>query len=311
MIAILADFHFLRPGFLLLVPLVLLAWWAWQRSSDPLRGWRSQMDPELLKALVSESGPAGLRSGWAWLAGCLVAVLAIAGPAWRPAENPLAEDEPALMILLKADESMELADPAPSRMERARLKIADLAAARSGLPTGLIAYSGSAHLVLPPTRDTAAVADMAAEISPEIMPLKGDRLDLALSKAGRLLGNLPQGGSILVLADSVAADRDTLRESNRDSGNFPVQFLSFSGTDSAARETLQAASGALDGSLLDLSSDDTDIAAITRAMDHLPVTMGSEAGGGWQDGGWYLVAVPALLIALSFRRISSGREAAK
>ena len=61
---------------------------------------------------------------------------------------------------------MESPDPAPSRIERAHLKIADLADIRKGQPLGLIAYAGSSHLVLPPTRDTAVVAQMAAEISP-------------------------------------------------------------------------------------------------------------------------------------------------
>ena len=119
------------------------------------------------------------------LVGWLLAVVAVAGPTWRLEPSPFADDATPLMILLKADISMETPDPAPSRLERARLKIADLAAARKGQPLGLIAYAGSAHLVLPPTRDTAVVAQMAAEISPEIMPVPGDRLDLALRKAAR------------------------------------------------------------------------------------------------------------------------------
>ena len=62
----------------------------------------------------------------------------------------------------------------------ARLKIADFAAERTGQPLGLVAYAGSAHLVLPPTRDTSVVATMAAEISPAIMPKRGDDLAGAL-----------------------------------------------------------------------------------------------------------------------------------
>ena len=308
MIATLADFHFLRPEMLLLAPVVLLVWWAWQRGSDPLRGWRSQMDPELLDALVAGSGSPRLRGDWTWLVAALVAVVAIAGPAWRPAENPLAEDEPALMILLKADASMELADPAPSRLERARLKIADLTAAREGEPTGLIAYAGSAHLVLPPTKDTEVVATMAAEISPDIMPAGGDRLDLALRKAGEVLASLPQGGSILVIADSVAADTSGLAEAHSAGGKFPVQMLAVSGSDTSAHGTLESASRALRGSLLDLSPDDTDIEAIVRKAARLPAMVGGNAGSGWQDDGWYLVPIPAFLIALSFRRTAARLE---
>ncbi|NUB16254.1 hypothetical protein GAY28_29230, partial [Azospirillum brasilense] len=49
---------------------------------------------------------------------------------------------------------------APARPERAREKMADLLALREGAPTGLIAYAGSAHLVLPPTPDASVVDSM-------------------------------------------------------------------------------------------------------------------------------------------------------
>ena len=105
------------------------------------------------------------------------------------------------MLVLKAGETMEISDLAPSRMERARLKIADFADERRGLPLGLVAYAGSAHLVLPPTRDTSVVATMAAQISPAIMPRPGDDLSSALELAARTLGS--DGGSIVVFADTV------------------------------------------------------------------------------------------------------------
>ena len=40
------------PGGCCWLPLVIGLWWLWQRRSDPLRGWREQMDPDLLEALV-------------------------------------------------------------------------------------------------------------------------------------------------------------------------------------------------------------------------------------------------------------------
>ncbi len=52
MTAILNNFHFIRPGWLLLIPIAIGLWWLWQRRADPLRGWRAQIEPELLEALV-------------------------------------------------------------------------------------------------------------------------------------------------------------------------------------------------------------------------------------------------------------------
>ena len=118
----------------------------------------------------------------------LLAVIAVAGPTWRPEPSPFADDPVPVMLVLRAGESMDLSDLAPSRMERARLKIADFAQQRKSLPLGLVAYSGSAHLVLPPTRDTSVVAAMAAEISPAVMPKPGDDLAGAIELAARTLG---------------------------------------------------------------------------------------------------------------------------
>ena len=48
----LGDFHFIRPAWLLLVPVVVGLWWLARQSQDSLRGWRAVMDPRLLEALT-------------------------------------------------------------------------------------------------------------------------------------------------------------------------------------------------------------------------------------------------------------------
>ena len=212
------PFHFLRPAALLLAPLAVLVWWLWQRRADPLRGWRSQVDPELLTALADESDSSNTRH-WPILIAWLLTTIAIAGPSWKPEPSPFAEDASPLVILLKADVSMDTPDPTPSRIERAHLKIKDLAAARKGQPLGLIAYAGSAHLVLPPTKDTAAVATMAAEITPDIMPTPGDRLDLAIARAAELLGD--GNGTLLVITDTATSATPSLAEARKAAGIKP------------------------------------------------------------------------------------------
>jgi len=304
----LADFHFIRPGWWLRAPLALGLWWLWQRRSDPLRGWRAQMDPDLLTALADGREP-GPRGPARWLLiGWLLAVVAISGPAWRLEPSPFADDATPLMILLKADVSMDRPDPAPSRLERARLKIADLAAARKGQPLGLIAYAGSAHLVLPPTRDTAVVAQMAAEISPAIMPVPGDRLDLALREAAEILGAGESGGTVLVMADSIDGDPQAIGEANQAAKRFPVNFLAINAPDSPESESLRSAARDLDASVQPLTVDDTDVQALTRAAARAPVAQAGESSAGWQESGWFLVPIVALIFAGSFRRAGSPAE---
>ncbi len=304
----LTNFHFIRPTLLLLLPLVIALWWVWQRRSDPLRGWREQMEPELLTALVVgresvQRGPVrGLLIAW------LVAAVAIAGPTWRLEPSPFADDSAPLMILLKADISMDTPDPAPSRLERAHLKITDLAEARKGQPLGLIAYAGSAHLVLPPTRDTGIVATMATEISPAIMPEPGDRLDLALQEASRILAEGGKGGSLLVVADTVATEIARLKSISTNLA-FPVQFLAILSPDSDTDKTLQAAARTLKASVETLSVEDSDVASIVRRTANAPVALSGEGGERWEEAGYWLLPLVFLLFLTTFRRESQPKEA--
>ncbi len=297
----LTQFHFLRPmAFLLIVPGVLI-WWFWQKQTDPLRGWKQQVAPELLRALLvgkqsSSQGPARwLLCGW------ILAVVLIAGPTWRLEPSPFAEDASPLLVVLKADVSMDTPDPAPSRMERAELKIADLAEARKGQPLGLIAYAGSAHLVLPPTRDTAVVAEMAGEIAPEIMPVKGDRLDLALREAARVLGEAGAGGSVVVIADLVDTDPASLKELSSEIG-FPIQFLQITGPDSPTEATLQAAAKVLRAPVEKMRVDDDDISSLVRRAAATPVSQEGDESERWEESGYWLLPALGVLLLAAFRR---------
>ena len=299
-----SQFHFVRPAFLLLVPAVLVLWWLWRRTVDPLRAWRGQIEPDLLRALCVGGEHKASAGPWLLLGGWLLAAIAIAGPAWRPEPSPFAEDAIPLMIVLKSDKSMDTADPAPSRLERAKLKIADLAQARKGQPLGLIAYAGSAHLVLPPTVDTEVVARMASEINPAIMPTPGDRLDLALREAARVLDQSPQGGSIVVFADGVDVDAVPLREARKQCP-FAIQFLSINTPDSSQDQALRDAAQILGAKVEPLRINDDDIAAIVQRSMRTPQARKGEAGSGgerWQEAGYWLVPLVGLLVVFSFRR---------
>lgn len=303
----LSNLHLIRPVALLLLPLAIGLWLWWRRRVDPLSGWREQIEPELLSALVVGRESASNRSAQLVLLSWLLTIVAIAGPTWQLEPSPFADDATPLLILLKADISMDAADPAPSRLERAQLKIADLASARKGQPLGLIAYAGSSHLVLPPTRDTEVVAQMAAEISSDIMPMSGDRLDLALSRAQKLLRSGAQGGSIVVFVDSIdfQSESDALKKLAEDF-EFPVLLLGINAQGSSQDESIRNAAKILKAKVEYLDVEDRDVSAIVRHAARAPKSTAGEQGERWQEAGYWLTPLIAIVILFSFRREEYG-----
>ncbi len=268
------TFHFIRPIVLLGLPLVLFIWWLWRRDHDPLRGWRQAMDPDLLSAVTMGNGKQSIGLGR--LVTWLLAVLAVAGPTWRPEPSPFSDDPSPVMILLKADASMNREDFLPSRLERARLKVVDFSKARNGRPTGLIAYAGTAHLVLPPTRDTAVVGTMAEHISPDIMPKPGNDLNAAIQLAEKTMKET--GGSIVVMADTFPAYESKL----------PVHTLAVSRT-------------RIKGAVM-ISPDETDIETLDRKTKGSMVSATAEGKMRWAEAGWWLVPILAIFALAQFRR---------
>lgn len=305
MIETFAPFHFLRPSWLWLLPIVFAIWWLWHRSNDDLQGWRVQMDHDLLEALVVGANDQLNWRSYGLLAGWLLATIAIAGPTWRLEPSPFAADAQPLMILLKADASMQLTPPAPSRLERAQLKIADLAEARKGQPLGLIAYAGSAHLVLPPTRDTDIVAKMATEISPAVMPEAGDRLDSAIRLATNLLAEGEEGGAILVVTDTAGIDTNRVTTQDDSMPSFPIQFLSLVGEGSPEQVSVERAGKALRGTVQSFTVDDTDIMNIVAFAEKRATSGVAGQSSRWQEAGYWITPLIAVIVAFSFRRQKS------
>ena len=78
------QLHFIRPLWLLALPLAVLLPWAFAHVRRPSGDWERVCDPHLLRWLSVRQGGTGSRSG-AWLAGAglAIAVLALSGPSWQ------------------------------------------------------------------------------------------------------------------------------------------------------------------------------------------------------------------------------------
>lgn len=294
------DFHFLRPWLLLaLVPAALL-WWGLRRGTDARQQWKGIVAAHLLPHLLggeerrARLGPLELIAlGW------LVTVLAVAGPTWRRALSPFADDTAALAIVVKVTPSMLTEDVQPSRLERSGQKIHDLLAARAGTKTALIAYAGTAHVVMPATTDGGIIDTFAAALDPKIMPADGDAAAAALRLADESL-RAAGSGSILWITDSIAPEQSAPLAAWRKNSRTPVRLLPplLPGSE---REALEPAARVAEASVVALAADDTDVRTLAHDAKFSTTDPGG-TGERWEDSGYRLTPLIALLLLPFFRR---------
>ncbi len=225
---IIEQFHWIRPQwFLALLPLALLLWLGWRYSLHS-RGWRGVVDPRLLPWLVEGQGDR--RRLWPlfyWGLLGVLAIMALAGPAWRQLPTPVYQQSSALIVALDLSASMNAQDLKPSRIARARLKLLDLLRQRQRVSgqTALIAFAGTAYTVTPLTDDVRTIESLVSSLSPEIMPAQGSRGDRAIVLAWQLLANAGlQRGDLLLMTDGLSrAARERVR--NMEFGGLRVSVM--------------------------------------------------------------------------------------
>lgn len=205
MVELLQDFHFLRPWWLLAgVPGVWLGLrWARRRSAGS--HWEDAVAPELLSALLEPSRRAGKhRFGWLLAAVLALGTVGLAGPTWQKLPQPVEQKNDALVILFDLSLSMFAEDLSPSRLVRAKHKIADVLRQRDEGFTALVVYAGDAHTVAPLTDDTRTIENLLNSLGPEMMPVLGSNTGAAMALAHQLFDNAHMDrGRILLLTDGV------------------------------------------------------------------------------------------------------------
>lgn len=191
--ALLQAFHFLRPLWLLALPLLwaIVFWLARRRARG--EDWSGVIDAELLPALQLDTVHGGEREAragrpWPWLAlAWTLAVLALAGPSWQQSSVPAFRAPAAWVLVLDLSPSMEASDLAPNRVTRARYALDDLLGAAHDARVGMVVFSDEAYTVTPLTQDVATVRALMPSLAPEMMPSAGDHLAPALERAQKLL----------------------------------------------------------------------------------------------------------------------------
>jgi len=320
----LAEFHFLRPHWLWAAVLFLALYALNRWSEDPRRQWG--IAPHLLEhLLVGRARRARfLPAHMIALLGVLASV-ALAGPSWRREATPFAEDKAPLVVALDLSTSMDAIDVPPTRLERAKQKISDLLELRAGARTGLIAYAGTAHMVLPLTDDRAILETYLAALETTLMPVQGKDAAAALARAEAMLGRDGTPGSILFLTDGIpepqrpafvahargsedsllvlgvgTSEGGPVRAADGGFVTDPSGRRLTAKLDRAGLEALSRETGAF---VATATLDDRDVRRLQgRVQSHLESAQQQDVAGRWRDEGYALVVPVALLAALWFRR---------
>lgn len=207
--------HWLRPFWLLLLPLFgWLLWRLWHRERRSGR-WQMLLPPAFHEVLLS--GGRGRSSRLPWIAlglAWLLALLALLGPSWQRTEQVSQKRSDPLVVLLELTPEMLATDAAPNRLAQARRKLLDLLDARSEAQTAIVVYAGSAHTLVPLSDDHATARNLLEALKPSIMPEPGQRADLAVGQALALLEQGAQGrGRLLLIGSSLdQRERDGIRQ---------------------------------------------------------------------------------------------------
>lgn len=298
-----ADFHFLRPWWLLAAVLPVVGCWRFLSGLKNVSAWEAVCDRNLLDFLLikGSSRQRRLVAGML-LFGLLGAVVALAGPSWRKREIPVFAPENPVMFLLNMSSDMNQTDVTPNRLARAKYALADLLKSVSGAESGLVVYTDEPFLISPLTADGKVIENLLPAVVPDIMPENGDRLHRALDYAVERFTDAGfKKGSIVVLAADAGQD-------------FNLAMISAAAAYAKGYRVNVVDAGAKGSEKLKMIADRGGgvYAGVLSGLSRLAAALSVDAGGGlkesqnereiWEDAGYWLLFIPLVCALFFFRR---------
>jgi Ca-activated chloride channel family protein len=188
-----ADFHFIRPLWLLAIIALMFAVYLLKKYRLSQSGWQQLLPNHLSKILLDEQQDKKSLSISTtiiipFIIG-LLAIIALAGPTWQKLPQPVFQLARGSVLIMDMSYSMLATDLTPNRLTRARYKATDLLDNLNEGQMGLIAYAGDAFIISPLTEDINNIKLLLPSLSPDIMPELGSNPLAALTMAHEMLLN--------------------------------------------------------------------------------------------------------------------------
>ena len=324
----LAEFHFIRPYWLLSILPAAVLFYLLLKNKLQQGNWSGVCDKELLPFILQEKPVKQSQSVFVTsVLACLLTILALAGPTWEQLPSPVFRNDAALVIALNLSRSMDAGDIKPTRLSKARYKIADILKQRKDGQTALLVYAGDAFIVTPLTTDSETIDSQLSALTTEIMPVQGRNTSLALAKAVELLKQTGlQSGEILLMTDGV--DYQLTVDDAESLGGYHLSILGIGTAEGAPVKTAQGGflkdeqnniilpklnstelsklANAGNGVYRTISHDNSDIEAILRHLEAPEKKDGGKESNllidQWNEKGPWLLLLILPLASLHFRK---------
>ncbi|MBL4608745.1 MAG: VWA domain-containing protein, partial [Pseudomonadales bacterium] len=291
--------------------------------------WQDVISPDLLSVLLIGEEKRSSQLPYYFLALLwILAIFSLAGPAWQKLPQSVEKRIDAQVIILDLSLSMLADDIKPSRLARAKHKLRDILKQRDEGVTGLVVYSGDAHVVSPLTDDNQTILALAPSLGPELMPVPGSNALAAIQTAQNLLQNAQaKNGKIILITDGI--DKSQLGDINKQLAK-SKHTLSILGIGTATGAPIKMPDGSLlkdkhqrivipqlenapliklsrkhGGHYSDISNDDSDINDLLS--NSIPFSKADYKSTErdfdlWQEEGPWLLVLILPLAGLAFRR---------
>jgi Ca-activated chloride channel family protein len=317
--------HFIRPLWLLLLPLAVILPLLWNHLRRPSGDWSKICDNHLLRWLSVGDAAAKRSHVWPWLAGLmwLTSALALAGPSWQKLPDSSFTAQDARVLVLDLSLSMLAEDLKPNRLTQAHFRLADMLDEALEGQTGLVSYAGDAFVVSPLTSDTNTIRNMLPALRPDVIPVSGSRPDKALELAAELLKRSGVArGEILLIADSGSPAAANIASDLAKQGIYTsvlavgtVQGAPIPSGDGfisdkkgsiviarLERDSLQSSASAGAGKYSELTAGSNTTSPWSVAEGSEFTRRDESLGERWKDAGPWLVLILLPFVAFSFRR---------
>ena len=319
------SLHFIRPLWLLCLPLAVVLPLAWRQFRRPSGDWSKVCDAHLLRWLsVGERSSKPSRLGFFLSIICLaLVVLALSGPSWQQLPDTSFSARDSRVMVLDLSASMLAEDLKPNRLTQARYRLMDMLQSTREGQMGLVAYAGDAYVVSPLTSDMNTIANMLPALQPDIIPVAGSRADRAMALAADLLGRAGVNqGEILLITDSATAS-DAIMAAGLAARGISTSVLAVGTTEGAPipsgngfvsdssgsvvitrleLEPLAAVAAAGKGRISQLSIGSNQVSPWLESEGGAFSLRDDALGERWKDIGPWLVILLLPFVAMGFRR---------